>query len=362
VSSSTSGLQVTCKNCSAPLSPGATVCSSCRTLVHGDQMEQLAAVARATEARGDLEQARQQWLAVLPLLPSDSKQAEWIRGHVDELQKTVYEVHRPKDPNAQTKWAKRLGPLAPLAVILAKFKGFFFAFKFLFSFAAFIGLYWSLWGAKFGIGFALLIFCHEMGHFIEVKRRGLPAEMPVFLPGLGAYVKWQGMGVTLETRAAISLAGPLAGFFSSALCGLIYFNTHDPIWAALAKTGAWLNALNLIPIWVLDGAGAAMPLNRVEKVMVVATAIGLGYAVDEKVFYFVAGGMLVNMLFMGVARRPAVQPLFGTASGQQPGPQAYMSSTGEEHSGSQMIAAYFIAVLTALGGVLYLLRGYANRP
>lgn len=327
-------------------------------------MEQLAAVARATEARGDLELARQQWLAVLPLLPADSKQAEWIRGHVDELQKTVYEAHRPKDPNAQTKWAKRLGPLAPLAVILAKFKSFFFVllkFKSLISLVAFFGFYWSVFGAKFGIGFAALILIHEMGHYIEVKRRGLPADMPVFLPGLGAYVKWQGMGVTLETRAAVSLAGPLAGFLSSAACGLIFVKTGDPIWAALAKTGAWLNALNLIPIWVLDGAGAAMPLNRVEKAMVMATAAGLGYAVDSGVFYVVAVGMLVNMLFMS-ATRPVAQPAYGTASGQQPGPPAFMSSTGEQHSGSQMITAYFIAVLTALGGVLYLLRDYANRP
>jgi Zn-dependent protease len=361
VSSSSSELQVACRNCSAPLSSGATVCYTCRTLVHADQMEQLAALARTTEARGDLELARQQWLAALQLLPPESKQAEWIRGHADELQKTAYEAHRTKDPNAQSKWAKRLGPLAPVAVLLAKFKTFFFAilkFKFLFSFAAFIGFYWSMWGAKFGIGFALLIFCHEMGHYIEVKRRGLPAEMPVFLPGLGAYVKWQAMGVGLETRAAVSLAGPLAGLLSSAACGLIFLNTGNPIWAALAKTGAWLNALNLIPIWILDGAGAAKPLNLTEKIMVMATAVGLGYAVHSGVFYFVAGGMLINMLFVSV-QRPAVQ-LFGT-TGQQPGPTGYISTSGEQHSGSQMIAAYFIAVMAGLGVILYLLRDYANR-
>jgi Zn-dependent protease len=339
------------------------MCQSCRTLVHGDAIEQLASQARATEARGDIDLARQQWLAVLPLLPSDSKQAEWIRGHAQELQKTAYEAHRPKDPNSQSKWAKRLGPLGPLAILLAKFKTFFFAilkFKFLFSFAAFIGLYWSLWGPKFGIGFALLIFIHEMGHYIEVKRRGLPAEMPIFLPGLGAYVKWQGMGVSLETRAAISLAGPLAGFLSSAICGLIYFKTGDPIWVALAKTGAWLNALNLIPLWVLDGAGASIPLNRVEKVMVMATATGLGYAVDSGVFYIIAVAMLVNMIFM-TAARPAAQPAYGSGP-NQPVSLPYPPSTADQHSGNQMIAAYFISVLAGLGGILYLLRDYGTRP
>ncbi len=341
------------------------MCESCRTLVHADAMERQAALARTTEARGDIDLARQQWLAVLPLLPPDSKQAQWIRGHAQDLAKTAYEAHRPKDPSAQSKWAKRLGPLGTLAILLAKFKTFFFAlfkFKFLFSFAAFIGFYWSMFGFKFGIGFAMLIFIHEMGHFIEVKRRGLPAEMPVFLPGLGAYVKWQGMGVTLETRAAISLAGPLAGFLSSAICGLIYFKTGDPIWVALAKTGAWLNALNLIPIWVLDGAGAALPLNRVEKAMVMVTAIGLGYAVDSGVFYIIAGGMLVNMIFMSAAR-PAAQPAYGSGPNQAVS-LPYAPGTGEQHSGSQMIAAYFIAVLAGLGGILYLLRDYGtfNKP
>ena len=362
MSTYSSDLAQACRLCSAPLAPGALECPSCHALTDADHIEQAASLARTTEARGDSDQARQQWLAVLPLLPPDSKQAEWIRGHAQELEKIAYEAHRPKDPNAKSKWAKRLGPLGPLAILLAKFKTFFFAllkFKFLFSFAAFIGLYWSLWGPKFGIGFALLIFIHEMGHYLEVKRRGLPANMPIFLPGLGAYVKWQAMGVSLETRAAVSLAGPLAGFLSSAACGLIYFKTGDPIWAALAKTGAWLNALNLIPLWVLDGAGASMPLNRVEKAMVMATAVGLGYAVDSGVFYIVGVAMLVNMVFMTVAR-PAAQPAYGSGP-NQPTSLPY-APAGEQHSGSQMIAAYFISVLAGLGGILYLLRDYGTRP
>src|SRR5439155_7557954 len=85
------------------------------------------------------------------------------------------------------------------------------------------------------------------------KRRGLPAEMPVFLPGLGAYVRWGALGVPLETRAAVSLAGPLAGWFAAAVCALLWFHTHDRIWAALAQVGAWLNILNLIPVPILDG-------------------------------------------------------------------------------------------------------------
>jgi len=80
-------------------------------------------------------------------------------------------------------WAKRLGPLGPLAIfssqgqVLPECPA---QLKFLFSFVAFFGLYWALWGPKFGIGFAVLILIHEMGHYIDIKRRGLPADMPYF--------------------------------------------------------------------------------------------------------------------------------------------------------------------------------------
>ena len=67
------------------------------------------------------------------------------------------------------------------------------SWKFLLSFFSFVAIYWALWGWKFGLGIAALVLIHEMGHFVDIKLRGLPAEMPVFLPLLGAYVgKWDG--------------------------------------------------------------------------------------------------------------------------------------------------------------------------
>src|SRR5271167_4023551 len=125
---------------------------------------------------------------------------------------------------------------------------------------------------KFGLGFAVCILIHEMGHFFDIKRRGLPAEMPVFLPGLGAYVRWTSLGVTPRQIAQIALAGPLAGWIAAAICFLLYAQTGAPIWAALARTGAVLNLLNLIPIWVLDGGQAVRVLGAVERAALLATA------------------------------------------------------------------------------------------
>ena len=67
-----------------------------------------------------------------------------------------------------------------VAILLAKSKvllGAVFKLKFLLTFAAFMGVYWSLYGPSFGVGFAVLILIHELGHLIDVKRRGLPASI-----------------------------------------------------------------------------------------------------------------------------------------------------------------------------------------
>jgi len=325
VSTFTSEIAQNCPRCARELPPGALECPQCRNLVHGDQMEQLAAHARSLEAHGDFQGARERWLACLPLLPAQSAQAEWIRGHVRELETApTTQATVQRGPNATPDWAKRLGPLGPLLLALWKF-------KFLFSFVAFLGLYWQLWGAAFGIGFAVLILIHEMGHFIDIKRRGLPADMPMFLPGLGAYVRWNALGVSLETRAAVSLAGPLAGWLASGICALLWFQTGYGLWAALARTSAWLNALNLIPLWIFDGSSAANALSKIERAVVLLVSAALGYALGEWVFGLVALGMGVRL---------------------------FTHDAPPEHSNAT--AAYFVAVLTALALVLWLVPGHGN--
>jgi Zn-dependent protease len=353
-----------CKRCSQPVTPGALECSACHTLVHADEMERLAAQARALEARNDLPQAHQMWQQALQLLPGNSQQAVWIQAHLRELETAINNAGH----GSQTKqWAKRLAPLGPIAAFLAKGKAllpFIFKLKFFFSFVAFIGVYWALWGPKFGIGFAVLILIHELGHYVEIKRRGLPAELPVFIPGLVAYVRWDAMGVSLNTRAAISLAGPMAGFLASAACAALGMQAGgDHIWIALAYTGAWLNLLNLIPVAFLDGAGAMLPLSAVEKGMVMTVSAGIAYATHQTVFWFIAAGSLWN-LFTSRVQKPVAQGFVRLDSNQRGDGQSALSiSAGaveEKRPGSPLIAAYYILVLALLGAVTYLLPGDGN--
>ena len=324
-----------CRRCSNDLTPGALVCPKCQALVHSEQLDRLAAEAKALESRGDLRGARERWLLGLPLLPANSRQADWIQQHARSLDVMADRTQPP--PPRENKWAQRLGPVGPLAVLLAKGKvvlAAVFKLKFLLSFVAFFGFYWAAFGARFGIGFAVMILIHEMGHFIDIKRRGLPADMPVFLPGLGAYVRWQALGVPIDTQAAISLAGPLAGFFASLGCAALWWQTQDPLWAALARSGAWLNLLNLIPVWMLDGGHAAIALSKMERIVLLTASLGLWLILGENVFFLIAAGAAYRaFLAKDLPPRP-----------------------------SPATAVYFVAVMTALGVIMKLMPGQGFGP
>src|SRR5216684_232494 len=141
-------LMPACKRCSTELTPGALACDSCHALVHSDQLDRLAARARALEGNGALQEAHEQWQQALQFLPHNSEQTTWIQNHLRELEAAI---NAPGGPSTTRKWVKRLGPLGPLAFLLVKFKTFFlaiFKLKFLLSFVSFIGIYWALWGWK----------------------------------------------------------------------------------------------------------------------------------------------------------------------------------------------------------------------
>jgi len=298
-----------CRRCGRDLNLGALVCDHCQALVHSEELDRLSDAAKVLEAKGQFREAHEQWLLGLRFLPPNSSQANWITEHARALEQIGTQISgqsivpaQPTKKPADSSWAKRLGPLAPLAIFLSKakfFLTFLFKLKFLFSFVAFFSLYWALWGPRFGIGFAVLILVHEMGHYIDIKRRGLPADMPVFLPGFGAYVRWQALGVSLETRAAVSLAGPLAGFLGALVCAALWMQTGDMIWAALARATAFLNVLNLIPVAFLDGGQAVRALSKMERIFLLAACLAIWLALNEIMFLFVAIGFAYQVFFAG---------------------------------------------------------------
>lgn len=119
-----------------------------------------------------------------------------------------------------------------------------------------VAAYALFWGWQFAVGFVALLFVHEMGHVLQLRREGLRSSAPFFIPFLGAMIKADlGKGNAL-IEAKVGLAGPVLGTLGAAACVPIYLATNNKLFLALAYVGFLLNLFNLLPMLPLDGGRA----------------------------------------------------------------------------------------------------------
>ena len=116
-----------------------------------------------------------------------------------------------------------------------------------------IGVYALLFGWRYAVGFVLLIFIHELGHYIAARKRGLKVGAPTFIPFVGAWIELKEMPHNVETEAYVGFAGPLAGTVGAMACYWSAREYDSDLMMALAYSGLMLNLINLIPISPLDG-------------------------------------------------------------------------------------------------------------
>jgi Zn-dependent protease len=158
-----------------------------------------------------------------------------------------YEPIQPRGTNWRGFFRKLTAPivfilgLAAKLGSLAKFAAIFIAF----------GGYTLIWGWRFALGVVVLIFVHEMGHYLEATRERLHPSLPVFIPFLGAYVKHTRGNPWQTTRVAI--AGPFLGGIGALVCYLIGRSDGSNLLVALGYFGFVLNLINLLPFGILDG-------------------------------------------------------------------------------------------------------------
>src|SRR3954449_4477453 len=120
---------------------------------------------------------------------------------------------------------------------------------------------YSLWfGWTFAVGFVVLLFVHEMGHVLQLRREGLKASAPMFIPFLGAVVMAKSLGENALAEARVGLAGPVLGTLGSAACLGIAEATNSDFLRALAYVGFFLNLINLVPVVPFDGGRAMAAL------------------------------------------------------------------------------------------------------
>jgi Zn-dependent protease len=167
------------------------------------------------------------------------------------------------DEQRQGSQLKKLsGLLAPLVVLVAKGKGFLLALvkikavTTLGTMFVSIAAYALAFGWPFAVGFVLLLFIHEMGHVIQLRREGVEASAPIFIPFVGAVIAAKSLGEDAAAEARVGLAGPILGTAATLIPLAIWLATGSDLWRALAYIGFFINLVNLLPVLPLDGGRA----------------------------------------------------------------------------------------------------------
>jgi Zn-dependent protease len=174
-----------------------------------------------------------------------------------------YEPMRPRSGLGDLA-RKLVAPIVGLGFLIVKFGGLLLKLKVFTTGASMlvsIAAYAWIWGLPFAIGFVLLIFVHELGHVLELRRQGVPASAPLFIPFLGAVIGMKGLPDDAWKEARVALAGPILGSVGAAVCWIAAEATGSDMLLGLAFVGFLLNLFNLIPIVPLDGGRAAGALH-----------------------------------------------------------------------------------------------------
>lgn len=177
--------------------------------------------------------------------------------------RSAEEFGPPFEPKKPPLFKRTIGPaIAALVAFLAKFKAILLLLpkiKLLSTSGTMlvsIAAYTLIWGFPFALGFVVLLLVHELGHVIQLRREGIKASWPMFIPFMGAVITARSLGDNALAEARVGLAGPILGSIGSAACILVWHATGNDIWRALAFTGFFLNLFNLLPVVPLDGGRA----------------------------------------------------------------------------------------------------------
>lgn len=136
-----------------------------------------------------------------------------------------------------------------------------------------------------------IVIFHELGHFIAMKIYKYQDLGIFFIPLLGAYVSGTKQEVSQKQSAIILLAGPIPGIFLGIILYIIYQNTDIPFLEGVAKILIFLNVLNLLPVYPLDGGQLLHRLflddnNILGKIFVILSAALMSWIAVSSGFYF----------------------------------------------------------------------------
>ena len=352
-----------CINCGSQLAASFVACPGCGQLVFADDLKRLAADGERAEQAGDPVGALVAWRQVLSLLPSTSVQHQRVLAKVQTLSAQVPAGAMPVDGGAaaaqtgagagatagaaasgRSRWAKWVGGLGAVGLLLMKFKwallfllskgkvlliGLTQAKTFL-SMAIAVGVYTTIWGWRFALGVVISMYVHEMGHVVWLRRYGIAATAPMFIPGLGAFVRLKQHPATVGEDARVGLAGPVWGAAASIGAMVVGVMWQWPIFMAIASVGAWINLFNLLPVWQLDGGRGFAALSRGQRWVVAVVFWLLAFAGADGLFFILAIAATARAVGKSAPGTPGAAP----------------------RSGDRMVLAIFLALIAGLTAIM----------
>lgn len=227
--------------------------------------------------------------------------ATWATVYGDEPQRAVTadalrggQDGDPFGKPRQSFYRRRVAPIgAALLALATKLKALLLVLgnvKFLVtagSMAVSVAAYATIWGVPFAIGFVILLLVHETGHVIALRREGIKASAPMFIPFLGAVISARSLGDNALAEARVGLAGPILGSIGAGACLVIWKLTGDDFWRALAFTGLFLNLFNLLPVVPLDGGRAMAAMTPWMWLVGFAAMVGLAFVFPNPIIWII---------------------------------------------------------------------------
>lgn len=301
-------VQATCSHCSIELAPRFVSCPACSKLVQSDQLKVLRSTAVAAFAAGRKTEALLSLREMLALLPEDSGQKKRIGRQVESLSRETDEVAT----NTLRFDFKTAGSfVAVLGLVLWKLKTLLFlaaanlktlvvALKSgttLVSMLASFLLLWSHMSWQLALGLIAAIYVHEIGHVVALRRLKIPATAPMFVPGLGAFVRFKQYPASPRDNALVGLAGPIWGLGATAFLLLIFFATGATTVGRIMLWSVWINLFNLLPIGPLDGGRGFSAIGRRDRAIITAVLFASGVVTNSFLLLLLAVVALFRVVF-----------------------------------------------------------------
>lgn len=293
-------MSLTCPTCSETSPAEALVCAACSTLLWRDRLAECYAASRTAEAEGNLEKALSALADCCLLLPAGTRQFDAIQAEIQRLSHLY--SSQPPEINQESLVSPEIDGIRN-----AGGRGFIVgAFRStargltrpttVISLAVWTVSLSFLIGWKSALVFGLYIYVHEIGHLLAIQYYGYRFAWPVFVPFLGAFVLQGKQSEDRRQNIIIAAAGPFAGSLASAAVFLVLsFVPNPPQWLIeVSRLNLIINLINLLPIWLLDGARIARQLTRRQLFITAGALSGFAAATLNGFALLMAAGWWVG--------------------------------------------------------------------